>query len=94
MCQLKRSLRSVLEVDEKAASRLPTNSEALVPVMAITTLEAFFLALTVWLVRHLSCDGRASPGLKVVSSVAIGVRVWPEGYRALMAESLVYPDVR
>ena len=66
-------------MDEKAASRLPTNSGALGPVMVITTVEAVLLALTVSLVSHLGCVVRASPGLKVVSSVAIAVRVWPVG---------------
>ena len=47
--------------------------------MVITTVEAALLALTVSLVSHLGCDVRASPGLKVVSSVAIVVRVWPVG---------------
>jgi len=72
--ELKRNRRSVLYVEEKAASLLPTKSGALGPVIAITIVEAALPTLDSSVVSHLGCPVRASPVLKVVSSVAIASR--------------------
>jgi len=72
--ELKCSRRSVLYVEEKAASRLPTNSGALGPVIASTIIEAALPILDSSVVSHLGCSVRASSVLKVVSSVAIASR--------------------
>ena len=58
-------------MEEKAASHLPTKSGALGPVIAMTIVEAALPALDLSVVSHLGCPIRASPVLKVVSSVAI-----------------------
>ena len=79
MADVKRSLRSVLKVVEKAAKRFPTNSGALGPVIVITIEEADLPILASSGVSHLGCLVKASPVLKVVSSVAIISRVSPVG---------------
>jgi len=65
---VKRSLRSVLKVVEKAVKRFPTNSGALGPVIVITIEEADLPILASSEVSHLGCLVKASPVLKVVSS--------------------------
>src|SRR5437588_1897624 len=73
--ELKRSRCSVWKVEEKAASRLPTKSGALAPVTVMTTVEADLPLLAVSDMSHRGCSVRASPVLKVVSSVTIVANV-------------------
>ena len=68
---MKRKRLSVLYVEKKAARRLPTQSGALGPVMAITTVEADFPMRDSSVVSHMGCPARANPEWKVVNSVAI-----------------------
>ena len=74
MLKLKHSRHSVLYVEEKATSHLPTNSGALGPVIVITIVEAALPILDSSVVSHLGCPVRACPVLTVVSSVAIASR--------------------
>ena len=74
MFELKCSWLSALEVEEKAASWLSTKSGALRPVITITIREAALPTLDSSVVSHRGCPARASPVVKVVSSVAIASR--------------------
>ena len=66
-------------MEEKAATLLPTKSGVLGPVMEMTMVEAVLPARESSEVSHLGCCVRASPVLKVVSSVVMVAREWVVG---------------
>ena len=70
MWELNCRRRSALYVEEKAAKGLRTKPGVLGPVMVRTTVDATFPTRDSSVVSHLGIPARASPELKVVSSVA------------------------